>query len=476
MKKIILLLLVVGGSLNFNGQSKKNDLSLGIHLGTKQYRGDIGNEFFKFENVTLAGGISITKYLNKSFNAMALASYGRISHSNQTEGFNTSVLDFNGAFQYKLANGYILKEDALISPYVFAGLGTAYSVVKGDVNSGNMDFNFPVGLGFDVRLSEKMSLNLMTSFNQSLSDKYDGVKENKNLDQFLFSAIGLKFNFSSEKDADEDGVVDSEDKCPDTAGLLALMGCPDADGDGVADADDQCPKEAGTLDGCPDSDGDGVADSSDKCPNEAGTLEGCPDNDGDGIANKEDRCPEVKGTIELKGCVDTDGDGFADIDDQCPAVAGTLKGCPDSDGDGVANNVDKCPNLSGVAKNKGCPEISSEEAAVMTTAMEGLFFKSGSAVIKTSSYKVLDNVSKVMNAHTEYVLLVSGHTDSSGDAAKNLLLSQNRAKAAKDYLIKKGVDGSRIKSEGFGITKPVADNANPEGRAKNRRVEFKIEF
>lgn len=82
-------------------------------------------------------------------------------------------------------------------------------------------------------------------------------------------------------DADGDGVADTDDACPNEAGLAALGGCPDADSDGVADKDDTCPNEAGLadLDGCPDADSDGIADKDDACPNEAGVaaLDGCPE-------------------------------------------------------------------------------------------------------------------------------------------------------------------------------------------------------
>jgi outer membrane protein OmpA-like peptidoglycan-associated protein len=83
-------------------------------------------------------------------------------------------------------------------------------------------------------------------------------------------------------DRDGDGVVDSKDECPDSAGPVALMGCPDRDGDGVPDIHDKCPDVPGSknFQGCPapDSDGDGVNDDDDKCPLVKGVKEnfGCP--------------------------------------------------------------------------------------------------------------------------------------------------------------------------------------------------------
>ena len=69
---------------------------------------------------------------------------------------------------------------------------------------------------------------------------------------------------------------------------------------------------------------------------------------------------------------------------------------------------------------------------------------------------------------------INGHTDNSGKAADNKTLSENRAKAVTNYLISKGIAQGRLTSKGFGDTQPVADNASPEGRAKNRRTELSV--
>jgi outer membrane protein OmpA-like peptidoglycan-associated protein len=81
-----------------------------------------------------------------------------------------------------------------------------------------------------------------------------------------------------------------------------------------------------------------------------------------------------------------------------------------------------------------------------------------------------------MNDNPSYLLGIEGHTDNTGDKTKNLTLSQKRADAVKNYLVKKGIDASRLTAKGFGDTVPVADNKTADGRAKNRRVEFKVTF
>jgi OOP family OmpA-OmpF porin len=81
-----------------------------------------------------------------------------------------------------------------------------------------------------------------------------------------------------------------------------------------------------------------------------------------------------------------------------------------------------------------------------------------------------------MKENPEYLLEINGHTDNVGDDAKNLDLSQRRANSVKKYMTDKGVEASRMTSQGFGETMPVADNGTATGRTQNRRVEFKVNF
>jgi outer membrane protein OmpA-like peptidoglycan-associated protein len=283
-------------------------------------------------------------------------------------------------------------------------------------------------------------------------------------------------------DMDKDSVPDFMDSCVNVAGLRSLNGCPDADGDGIADKDDACPNEFGKkeLNGCPDDDNDGIINSNDSCVSEAGPPEtnGCPDRDGDGIADKDDLCPDIKGTIEGKGCLDRDGDGINDPDDACPDEAGLLKfqGCPDRDGDGIPDKDDKCPDIPGNPSNNGCPVIKQSVLKVFEKALTGVQFESGKDVILKTSFPILNDVVKILNENPSYRLFIAGHTDNTGNADKNMQLSKDRAAAVKKYLINKGIDIKRLSSEGFGDTKPIADNKTQAGRAKNRRVEFKVQF
>lgn len=309
--------------------------------------------------------------------------------------------------------------------------------------------------------------------NDAVSDKFDQCTDTPG----LWSMLGCP-------DTDGDGIQDAKDACPYDKGLPELNGCPDRDGDGITDADDECPEYAGLpqYSGCPDTDGDGVIDKVDRCPDQFGLAElnGCPDRDEDGIADYEDQCPDVPGTAEFYGCpfADRDKDGIPDDEDDCPNIPGpiSMKGCPDSDNDGISDKYDLCPSIPGIAENNGCPAIEKKEKEILDRAFSDLEFESGKSIIKTSSYPSLNELAGLMVQKPEWKVQLSGHTDNTGNAEKNMELSKNRTQAVKDYLIGQGVMEYRIKTDWFGQERPVEDNKTAAGRQKNRRVEMKIVF
>lgn len=105
-------------------------------------------------------------------------------------------------------------------------------------------------------------------------------------------------------------------------------------------------------------------------------------------------------------------------------------------------------------------------------AVYGIHFDTGKATLQADSDQVLGEIAKLMAESADLKLRVEGHTDNQGNAATNQVLSEKRAQAVVAWLSAHGVSASRLTAQGFGQTKPVADNSTEEGRAKNRRVEL----
>lgn len=106
--------------------------------------------------------------------------------------------------------------------------------------------------------------------------------------------------------------------------------------------------------------------------------------------------------------------------------------------------------------------------------LNNVFFVQSKAEIKKDSYSELDNLARVLKRNKSLKVLIEGHTHNVGSAYKNQVLSNERARALRNYLLKKGIKEDRMEVKGYGETKPIADNNDPVERLRNSRVEFKI--
>jgi outer membrane protein OmpA-like peptidoglycan-associated protein len=112
--------------------------------------------------------------------------------------------------------------------------------------------------------------------------------------------------------------------------------------------------------------------------------------------------------------------------------------------------------------------------AILLNLPDGVTFDVGSYTLKPQFRDTLDRVAESMIKYPNSLIDVYGHTDSTGSEAYNQTLSENRARTVANYLAARGVSSARMRSQGFGETMPIADNATEAGRSKNRRVEIKI--
>ena len=323
----------------------------------------------------------------------------------------------------------MFSDDYWVQPYLIAGVGA--SVYGGKYFAAFI----PTGVGLKVNLFDEAQLFTNAQYRIPVTTETSSYHF-----QYQFGIAGRIGKLKEPElkplpeppppppvDTDKDGIVDSEDKCPTTPGLAKYNGCP------------------------------------------------IPDTDKDGINDEEDKCPQVAGLARYAGCPipDTDKDGVNDEEDGCITEAGPASnnGCPfvDTDGDGIADKEDWCPNEKGLKENNGCPKL--EEYNFNAQSIQ---FATGSTKLLAASTKELDKLVVIMAEHPGFKVSIEGHTDNTGKAASNQTLSERRAAAVRDYLVKKGVSADRLVAAGFGQDRPVGDNSTPAGRTANRRVDFNL--
>jgi len=308
------------------------------------------------------------------------------------------------------------------------------------------DFIANVGPGVTVQLIGP--LHLRTDLRWLGSFGGDETDAKSDSFQNLEWTLGLDLRREADDDPDRDGLVNKVDDCPDDPedfdDFEDTDGCPDYDNDedGVVDSADDCPMDPEDRDDFEDRNG---------CPD--------PDNDQDRILDVDDDCPDDP----------EDVDGFED-DDGCPD--------PDNDGDGVLDGDDECDGELETDNNyqdgDGCPDEIPQEVVEFTGIIKGITFETNKDVIRKSSESILKQALQVLTDFEDVRLEVQGHTDSDGDDAHNLDLSQRRAESVVRWFDERGIDASRFDPHGFGETQPIADNDTTSGKSKNRRVEFEL--
>ena len=303
---------------------------------------------------------------------------------------------------------------------------------------------YDLELGVRYSLTENISIKIEGGFHFPDTDYLDDVTAGNSKDFYATALAGISYSLYTNKDSDEDGILNNVDKCPDEPedfdGFQDEDGCPDHDndGDGIPDILDRCPDTPEDFDGFQDEDG---------CPD--------IDNDGDQIRDELDECPDEA----------EDFDGFQD-EDGCPD--------PDNDGDGVLDAEDKCPSVPGPRSNDGCPDRETTEyiIAPKEIVIEGeATFASEKSDILPEAQNELNRIVKILQLYPDMNWRIEGHTDI--EESENLMvrsLSLRRAEAILNYFVSKGLPSYQFRVYDMGDKFPIANNNTEYGRMKNRRV------
>ncbi len=420
MKRLIVICILLVNTLAATAQSKDYKWSANLSAGPygtflQGYEGFIGQ-------------LAVDHSLSNSFD-LSLLGRGNFYNPDE-ESPNISYFALN--LRYKFFNNILLAQTTGIRPFFQLGAG----LTSVDETSG---FGVNADVGIKIHLAKQWNLIASTGFHSGPAmDKYTTVISPATTehrmdyrDSYWNAQIGVSFLFgTTTKDSDKDGVPDDIDECPDTPkGVrVDLKGCPrDSDEDGIPDYLDKCPNEGGGVivvdeDGCPyDSDGDGVPDHLDECPD----LGGDPD------AVEENGCPK-----------DADKDGVYDFEDDCPDVPGLpeLNGCPKV----IVINQDSIDAAKAVEVKEAL-----EDEEVME-AIPIIYFDFDKYNLNHSEIEKLVGFLRILSEKKGYSITVDGYTDNIGSQSYNVILSQYRANAVKQFMVNSGLESSRILTRGFG--------------------------
>lgn len=370
--------------------------------------------------------------------------------------------EYQDAFQpFLFAGTGWARFDAHARSYMFSGEGIAVEPqLEGD------RIVLPFGAGIRYEFHADWSLQGEVGWRYTGSDYIDGFSQSRNPDAddwYFFIGIGVNYALGDARtpqiapaDSDGDGIPDITDECPFNPGDIGLQGCPDTDGDGVSDKTDECPEEAGPIlnNGCPllDRDEDGIVDAKDACPNQPGVarLQGCPE-------------------------VDQDDDGVPDDQDECPLVKGdpALNGCPDADEDGIPDYRDDCPGEYGLQDYNGCPTPEDGQVNQLLNGIPAIRFAEESSELQAAARAILNRVAMFLQKYPQYKLQITGHADDFANTEANQALSEQRARASRQYLLSRGISAQRLFFEGIGAEQLVTPRQEKSNRL-NRRVSFSL--
>ena len=427
MKKIIVMLLVSVSSLTVIGQDTASikPASIAFKVGLFDFKKTPITD--NASETVLQGGLQYFKGITQHLDLMVNLDFASLKYPFYTSSkigipkTNEMYTALDASVNYKL-----LTDENKLVPYLSAGLGVA------SINNAYYTAYLPVGLGLQIKAKQGSFINILSTYRAEAS-----ALTKMHYNHSISYSLPLKLREKKPvmlppapvvADNDGDGVVGSEDDCPNASGLVKYHGCP-----------------------VPDSDNDGINDENDKCPTAEGAIKykGCPipDTDKDGINDEADKCPTAKGLSSYEGCP-----------------------IPDTDKDGVNDEQDKCPSTPGIMGNNGCADLQ----PLVNEISSQLKFESGKVNLSKKGYQGLDSLVVLMQNNTNITLVITGHTDNTGMLKINEKLSLQRAMVASNYLVKKGVDKNRMSQKGFADTVPTSDNKTLKGRAQNRRVDIEV--
>ncbi len=454
------------GGLQINGVLPATEFEddNGLSLSSYMVRGYLRYEFSELFNGEF--GVGYAKFMGDDYNG------GTYETSGIPIDLRLLITPFN---------------EETVNPYIYLGTGLLnVSVdkkpksvaVEGDGGTNSWFMHWPFGIGTEIKLSDELALDISAGADYTWTEKLNSYTIKDFNDAWLNVGLGLTYSGESmNSDKDMDGLTKREE-----LELGTDPNNPDSDGDGLKDGDEV--KKYNTDPRIADTDGDGLKDGEEVMNYKTNPLK--TDTDGDGLSDYDELMKHKTDPLNP----DTDGDGLKDGEEINVTKTSPFKADTDSDGlkDGEEVNKYKTDPLKAdtdggtvfdgkEVENGTNPLDPSDDVPKQVVEKEltfdNILFGFDKSKLSKDAQKTLDAIYDALSKYSDAKITLSGHTDSIGSEKYNMKLSEKRANSAKDYLVKKGLNGSMLNVEWFGESKPIAPNKTAADRAKNRRVEVK---
>lgn len=489
-------------------QNTEGRWAIGFHGGANVWFNDYN------KRVIGPGGEIMIRYgISQSFSAGLLAGYEELKSRQDPPfgGLAGSYLKLH-AMPATFVGWIHFAPGKTVNPYIYAGFGAMIykRLTGGSVYVPDSRFQtsvlVPVGIGLEIFASKKASVVIDAGY-RATDDYPDAIKAGKVGGYGTAKAgINLYLGSSDADDDDNDGLntgqertlgTNPENADTDSDGLndgdevhryKTNPNKADSDGDGLDDGDEVTKYK--TDPSKADSDGDGLSDGDEVKKHKTEPLK--TDTDGDGLSDGDEVNKHQSDPLK----VDTDGDGLSDMDEVQTYKTNPAK--PDTDGDELTDSdevrkhktdplksdTDGGGIADGAEVKRGTNPLDPKDDVLKetriilekgkTVILKGVNFEFNKATLTKDSETILTMAYDALVATPDVNVLIVGHTDNVGSAAYNKGLSLRRAQSVKSWLLKKGISGKRMTTSGKGFDDPVDDNTTDEGRANNRRIEFRV--
>jgi outer membrane protein OmpA-like peptidoglycan-associated protein len=454
MKKVLLITFIsLETCLSAFAQTAEHPWSVGLFGLKNEYYGDLtyykkpgthgnkytshDNTFLNFDPIFGGGAISIDRYINDYFTAGLLLSggtYGYHQNLHNDQWRDGGIVNpENGhisggwrALNSILANAELnvkykfLGIDYAFRPYLLGGINYLnYFDIKehnpeGISNSSNHKgaVGVSLGIGFDIPLTERMNIRYEYQATGICSDKTDLYRNHKTIDFQGQHLVGIVYALGKAKSEDPEAKAQKK-------------------------AEKEAAKEAKLAEKRKEKAAEETINNTTEEP--VNTSSNITETNISQATEQEFETPTTNPEPALYIEPETSS---------LPVVTATIN--------------DEEPERIRVAKK------------YFRTHQQDIQFETGKAILKNSSYRILDSIVFHLERNGDYFVTVDGYTDNVGNDQNNLELSKQRAAAVKEYLVRRGIQSDRLQSRGYGEQNPVADNNTATGRAQNRRVEVKF--